>query len=82
MRNKQEVEVEILPGGIVKIDFIGFQGIACEQLAQKISQALGAKITSSKKKSEFYAQVSEFNQVSVGKPGKEGMAPGMGSGMS
>lgn len=80
MRTRQEVDVEILPGGIVKIDLVGFQGPACEQMIESICAALGTKVISSTKKSEYYTQVTA-NQISIGKPGSGGQGQGMGSGM-
>jgi len=78
MRAKQEVEFEILPGGIVKIDLIGFEGPACEKVIESICAALGTKVVSSTRKSEYYTQVTA-NQVSIGKTGAgpQGMGQGM-----
>lgn len=78
MRSKQEVDIEILPGGIVKIDLVGFEGPACEQMIESICAELGTKVVSSTKKSEYYTQVTA-NQVTIGKPGSGGQ--GMGRGM-
>jgi len=78
MRTSQEVQIEILPGGIVKIDLVGFEGKACEKVIDEICAALGTKVVSSNKKAEYYAQVTT-NQVSIGKPGAS--PQGMGRGM-
>jgi hypothetical protein len=78
MRSRQEVDIEILPGGIVKIDLVGFEGLACEKMIESICVALGTRVSSSTKKSEYYTQVTA-NQISIGKSGTG--SPGMGSGM-
>jgi hypothetical protein len=55
MAIKQELIIEILPDGDVKIKTEGFKGTECEEELKPIEKALG-KVTTRTKTSEYYQQ--------------------------
>lgn len=50
---KEEIEIIVDMDGKVQLDAINFEGKACEEALEKISQGLGS-LLSSKKKDEYH----------------------------
>ena len=57
-----EIKVTVSEDGSVEIDVNGVKGKSCEKYTEAITKALGGKITSDKKKPEYY----EKNSVKAG----------------
>jgi len=50
---KGTIEIEIAPDGSVEIDAVGFKGADCEKATKAYEDALGGKVTATRKP-EFY----------------------------